>query len=146
MLTYSRYGFAGRVRISVKSLNARADGNVIGHATLGVQAARSGTRIDAFVLFAALISRTIRVQHALRTTGREWIAHVITRTGTFLFAVFDATLSVRTARPRIARAGFIHCRSRFGCTLNCFGYLQILVQTADRDPSTDGSVKHHTTK
>ena len=61
MLTYSRYGFAGRVRISVKSLNARADGNVIGHATLGVQAARSGTRIDAFVLFAALISRTIHI-------------------------------------------------------------------------------------
>lgn len=53
---------------------AVADGTVVVHATLGIEATNPGTGIDALVLDTGLVVRALRVQGALGTTaGREAI-------------------------------------------------------------------------
>ncbi len=80
MLTRSGVGFAGRIWIAIESISARTDGYVIGHTTLGIDSACVRTRIDAVVLFASFVARTIGIQQTLRTARRERVAHIVTWT------------------------------------------------------------------
>lgn len=79
---------------------------MIGYAALGVDAAQSRARIDAFVADAGAIWQTISTEEALGTTGHKRVADVVRRTRTRSSVVLLATLGVGTARSRVARTTF----------------------------------------
>ena len=87
---------------------AAADGNVVGHATVGIKAASSGTRIDAFVVDAALIPRAVGIKDALRPAGAVRIANVIGRADAINGAVLFLALRICSARIGIAGSWWLN--------------------------------------
>ena len=85
---------------------------MIANATVGIEAARSRTRIDAFVADARLVLWTIGIQDAFGTASHVRIAHIIRRTEAGGLSVLLATLCVLTARRWIARTRLVRLTNR----------------------------------
>ena len=90
------------VRIAGVTFFTAANRNVIGYVAVGVYSASSRARIDAFVVDAVLIPRTIGIKDALRPAGAVRIADVISRTNAIDGAVLFLALGICSARIRIA--------------------------------------------
>ena len=84
-----------------------ADGNVIGHSTVGIDAANSLTWVNASVVYAALVARTVRVQNTFRPARAEWIADIISRADAIDGSILLSAIGVGTARIGIARARWL---------------------------------------
>ena len=99
-LTYNGNRFATAVRIAGETRDASANGHVIGDVALGVEPADAGARVDASVVNAALVTRTLGVDGALGATRNVRVAAVLGRTAAFRTARLrvDYALGVRTAR------------------------------------------------
>ncbi len=85
-----------------------ANGNMIGDSTVGVDAASAGARIDATVVDAALVARTVRVEDALGSTRGVRISDIISRANAIDGAVLFLALSVGTTRIGIARSWWLN--------------------------------------
>ncbi len=86
---------------------ATANGNVVGDSTVGIDTASSRARIDASVVDAALVARTVRVQDAFGSTRAERISDIISRTDAVDGSVLLSAISVGAARIGIARAWWL---------------------------------------
>ena len=111
-----RDGGARRERVAFVSLPADADGHVIGHAAVGVRAARVHARTLAPVAHAALVLRAVGVQHALGSARDERVADVARRAHASHGSALFATVGVQAASVgRAAGLGwFFHYR--FDCS------------------------------
>lgn len=105
-LTYNWNRFATAVRIAGESGDASAHGNVIGNVALGVESADAGARVDASIVHAGLVTRTFRVDGALRPARDVRVSAVVRWTAALGAARLriDDALGVRTARVRDTRS------------------------------------------
>ena len=99
-----------------------ADGNVIGHSTVGIDATNSLTRINASVVYAALVARTVGVQNTFRPARAEWISDIISRADAIDGSVLLLALGVCTTWVGIARSRWLN---HIG--LDCYKLNQLLI-------------------
>lgn len=113
-LTYNGDRSTTGVRIAGETGGASANGNVICHAALGVQSADAGARIDAAVVDAALLARTLRVDGALGPARDVRVSGVVGRAAALRTARrrIHHALSVRSARVRNARPRLLNHRAK----------------------------------
>jgi len=76
-----------------------ADGRVVNHIALGVEATRAGTGIAALLINAGLMTGTLSIDGTLRT-AIGWSTQILGQAGAGWSAVNLATLRIRSARRR----------------------------------------------
>lgn len=95
-------GIASGERITSEAIVARADGRVVHHAAVGIEATGSRTRILAALINAGQSGRTLSVQRTLwPAVGRT--ANEIGQTGAHSRLTHDTALGVATAGTGYAR-------------------------------------------
>lgn len=104
ILTFDRNRTARSVWISSEGLFAAADWHMIGDSTISVNATSSRTGIDATVVYATLVPRTVAAQNTFWSTRAIRITDIIGRADTINSAVLFPALSVGAARIGIARS------------------------------------------
>lgn len=110
-------GSAGRRGVTGVTALAATNRSVVDDSTLGVQAAHTGARIDATVVGAALVSRTVRVLDAFGTARRVRIADVVGWADAVDGTVLRLALSISAARIGIAWTRWLD-NIRFSCLIN----------------------------
>jgi hypothetical protein len=58
-------------RISGETLAAATDRTVVDHFAAGIESARTGTRVNALLIHAGSVLRTLRAHHTLGSTARR---------------------------------------------------------------------------
>lgn len=91
----------------------RAHGNVVRHAALGVDATGARAGIDTFVTNAALITRTVVVQNAFRSTRAIRVADIVGRTRARHGQALLFAIGIRATRMKVTRPLFRSCDIRF---------------------------------
>lgn len=96
---------ATRERVPSVTWRATANGAVIDYRALGVQAAGARARVRAFLVYASLILRALRTDHAFRPATRR-TSNEFRQAGANGLFVHLAALTVRAARRRLTRVTF----------------------------------------
>lgn len=104
---------AGAQSVARGARRTRTDGHVIGGVALRFGAARSGARVDALLMDAGTVQRTVGVAEALGSAANVRIAVRFGQAFADGVGVLDATAGVAAARRRDARVGR-GGRRRFG--------------------------------
>lgn len=102
-LQYFTYGDRRAAREWITGVISRTntDSIMIHHTAVSVEATSARTRIDALLIDASLLQRTIRYTHTFGTTVR-WNAKVAGQARANRLVLLRQTLAVRTARSRLA--------------------------------------------
>lgn len=100
------------LRVSFIATWTCAFGLVVDDVTVGIDSTRSRTQINAFLIDACKVQRTIRINSALRSATHKWISKVTWTASAIIMTISHFTVGIYTTRVRVARVQFNHWNSR----------------------------------